>query len=195
MDPNGRCIADQNGFIDAFYFLSELQKAGAIFEPDYTTAIQLFIGGKADMMINGYWEIKNFKNALGVNLGLAPIPAGEQYPSTPEVESDGIYINPHSNNIKQALDLALYLTGSEGQQILANVGNMPPVRYDVAGIDSIVAEFVKLADSGYILPKDPGILNFRNPFNGALADLLSGQSDAKTAVTKACAEMNKLNGK
>lgn len=195
MDPNGRCIADQNGFIDAFHFLSELQKAGAIFEPDYITAIQTFLGGKADMMINGYWEIQNFKNALGDKLALAPIPAGEQYPSTPDVETDGIYINPHSNHIKQALDLALYLTSPEGQQILANVGYMPPVRYDVAGIDPIIAEFAKLADSGYIFPKDPGIGNFWNPFNEALANLLNGQSDPKTAVTKACAEMNKLNGK
>jgi len=195
VDPNGRCIADQNGFIDAFYFLSELHKAGAIFEPDYITAVQQFISGKADMMINGYWEIKNFKNALGENLGLAPFPAGEQYPSTPEIDVDGIYINPHSKNIKHAIDLALYLTSPEGQQILANVGYMPPVRNDVTGIDPFVTEFAKLADSGYIIPKVPGIGNFWNPFNGALADLLSGQSDSKTAVTKACAEMNKLNGK
>src|SRR6266487_465132 len=67
MDDTGKCVADQGGFADAFQFLSDLKKAGALFETDGGKADTEFRQGQADMIINGPWVLGDYKKDLGDN--------------------------------------------------------------------------------------------------------------------------------
>jgi arabinogalactan oligomer/maltooligosaccharide transport system substrate-binding protein len=55
-------------------------------ECDYTCASDLFTSGSAAMIINGDWELANYTDLLGDDLGVAPIP---------EVTSTGTYPAPY----------------------------------------------------------------------------------------------------
>jgi arabinogalactan oligomer/maltooligosaccharide transport system substrate-binding protein len=59
-------------------------------ESDYDGADTLFKEGNAAMIINGDWSLAGYKEALGENLGVAPIP---------QVTSTGTYPAPYTSGV------------------------------------------------------------------------------------------------
>lgn len=59
-------------------------------ESDYDGADTLFKEGNAAMIINGDWSLAGYKEALGENLGVAPIP---------QVSSTGTYPAPYTSGV------------------------------------------------------------------------------------------------
>ncbi len=71
--------------VDTLQFLHDMKYDAKIIPPecDYNGADTLFKEGKAAMIINGDWSLGGYKEALGDNLGVAPIPkvAGGDWPA------------------------------------------------------------------------------------------------------------------
>lgn len=73
---------DNQAFIDYLDFVAGLKADGVVPEEcDYNCADTLFKEGSAAMIINGDWSIGGYTEALGENLGTAPVPpiAGGNY--------------------------------------------------------------------------------------------------------------------
>jgi arabinogalactan oligomer/maltooligosaccharide transport system substrate-binding protein len=194
MDETGKCIADQGGWVDFMQYLVDLKAAGAIFEPDYGKAEGLFRQGNAAMFVNGPWALADYKKDLGDNLGVAPMPAGPAGPATPLNGIDGFYINPNSQNILSAVELALFLTNQESSQIYTDSAGHVPIRSDVTAADPLVAAFAEASATGFPRPQSEQFANYWTPFGDMFTKVLEGAVTPEEGVAEACQAMNTANG-
>jgi arabinogalactan oligomer/maltooligosaccharide transport system substrate-binding protein len=195
MDDTGKCVADQGGFAEAMQYLVDLKAAGAMFETDGGKADTLFRQGQADMIINGPWVLGDYKNDLGDNLGVAPMPAGPSGPAQPLSGIDGFYVNPNSTNKEAAVALALYIFNADGLKVYADVAGDPPARTDVQAADPLVKAFGDAAAGGFPRPQSTEFGNWWGPFGDMVTKVLEGKSSPADGVAEACAAMNKANNK
>ena len=82
LDENDVPTFDNQAFIDYLDFVAGLKADNVVPEEcDYNCADTLFKEGNAAMIINGDWSIGGYVEALGENLGTAPVPsiAGVNY--------------------------------------------------------------------------------------------------------------------
>jgi arabinogalactan oligomer/maltooligosaccharide transport system substrate-binding protein len=195
LDESGKCVADQGGFADALAYLKELKDAGAVFELDEGKANSMFTDGTAAFMATGPWMLGTFKEALGDDLGVAPLPSGPGGEATPLTGIDGWYLNPNSTNQQAAIDFALFAFGPEGSKIYADVAGAPMGRTDIEISDPFIAEFANIANAGFPRPQSAEFGAWWGAFNDAITKVLEGQSEPADAVAEACAAMNTANNK
>ncbi len=75
LDENDQPQFNNQAFIDYLTFVAQLKADGVVPEEcDYNCADTLFKEGKAAMIINGDWSLGGYVEALGENLGVAPVP-------------------------------------------------------------------------------------------------------------------------
>lgn len=75
LDENDQPQFNNQAFIDYLTFVKQLKDDGVVPEEcDYNCADTLFKEGKAAMIINGDWSLGGYVDALGDNLGVAPVP-------------------------------------------------------------------------------------------------------------------------
>ncbi len=195
MDETGRCVADQQGGTEWFTFLKTLKaEPNVTFSTDGGQANSLFQEGRADMIINGPWELGNYRTALGENLGVAPMPGATQ-PAGPLTGVDGFYVSVNSQNVPGAVALALFLTNAESMQTYVDVAGHVPVNTKVAISDELVQGFADAAANGVPRPQIPELNNYWGNFSNAITRLLDGDGDPATEIAAACQGMNEANGK
>jgi arabinogalactan oligomer/maltooligosaccharide transport system substrate-binding protein len=197
MDETGKCVADQKGWVEAMQYLVDLKAAGAQFETDGGKANTLFRQGQVDMIVNGPWELGNYKQDLGDKLGVAPMPSGPGGNATPLSGIDGWYINANATPEKrqEAFDLSLWLTSADSQKIYADVAGSPSVRNDVTAADPLVDAFAKAGSAGFPRPQSVEFGNFWTPFGDMVTKVIEGQSTPEAGVAEACTAMNTANKK
>jgi arabinogalactan oligomer / maltooligosaccharide transport system substrate-binding protein len=194
MDENGKCIADQGGWLEAANFLLAMRDAGAVFSQEYTASEDSFRYGQSAMWINGPWTLSKYKSDLGDKLGTALIPSGVSA-ATPLVGLEGFYINPNTKEMKTAVDLGLYLTSKEAQKIFMEYANFIPVRTDVTIVDPNIQTFVVAENSGVTRPQSQEFAQFWTPFDTMWQKILLEDIDSAAAITEACDAMNLTNQK
>jgi arabinogalactan oligomer/maltooligosaccharide transport system substrate-binding protein len=195
MDETGRCVADQTGGVEWFTFLKTLKaEPNVTFTLDTGKADSLFKEGKADMIVNGPWALGDYRETLGDNLGVAPVP-GATNPAGPLTGVDGFYVNVNSPNQASAVALAMFLTSKDSMQLYVEKAGHVPARTDIEITDSLVASFAEAAQTGVPRPQIPEMSNFWTPFGDAITRVLDGDADPAAAITEACATMNTANGK
>ena len=195
LDESGKCVADQAGFTDALAYMKELKDAGAIFEPDEAKANEMFSGGEAAFIVTGPWMLGTFKEALGDDLGVVPLPAGPGGDATPLTGIDGWYLNPNSTNQQAAIDFALFAFGPEGSKIYADVAGAPMGRTDIEISDPMIADFADIANAGFPRPQSKEFGAWWGAFDDATTKVLEGAAEPEAAVAEACAAMNTANNK
>jgi arabinogalactan oligomer/maltooligosaccharide transport system substrate-binding protein len=193
LDADGVCVADQGGWADFMQYLVDLKDGGAIFEPDYGKAEGLFRQGEAAFFVNGPWALADYKADLGDNLGVAPMPAGPSGPAGPLNGIDGFYMNPNSENILSAVELALFLTNAESSQIYTDKAGHVPVRSDVVSADPLIAAFAEASATGFPRPQSLAFANYWGPFGDMFTKVLEGAITPAEGVAEACAAMNAAN--
>jgi len=200
VSPDLLCVADQGGVTDAVTYLLDLQGTGnAYLQADYAAANTAFRTGEKDMLINGPWVLQELKEALGSNLGVAPLPEGPAgAPSIPMTGLEGIYINnnlPSPPEVLQLLvDVALALTNQSSSQRMMDDALTIPVRTDVTFSDPLMEEFASIAESGDPTPRPMAIDHYWEPFNNGIQQILEGSTSARRGIKSACDSMNDLNG-
>ena len=193
LDDGGNCIADKEGWVEAMQYLVDLKQAGGIFEPNYETAEAFFLREDAAMFVNGPWSYPKYKQSLGDNLGVVPLPSGPAGPATPLIGADGFYINPNSQNVEAALELALFLTNQESSQSFAEFAGHVPVRLDVTSNDPHINTFMESSAFGYPEPQSEQFANYWSPFEEMFLNVLSGEVTPQQGVSEACARMDAAN--
>ena len=192
MDNSGLCIADQTAaFANAMQYLLDIQSAGATLRTDYFTAENSFLNGGVDMMINGPWALNTYKASLGNNLGVIMLPTGpDNKNARPLNGPNSFYINPHTSNPTNIVDIALTLTNQTSSQILTNAGSLIPVRSDVTSTDPLVTAFQQAAENGIARPQNKQIDNYWDRFQEMIDNVLAGTVSTSDGVQTACSKMN-----
>ncbi len=195
LDSDNKCVADQKGWADAMQYLVDLKDAGAVFTADYGQAEGPFRAGEVAMFVNGPWALGDYKKDLGDKLGVVPMPAGPGGNANPLNGIDGFYINPNSQNIASAVELALFLTNAESSAIYTSGAGHVPIRSDVVADDPLVAAFALASSQGFPRPQSAEFAQYWGPFGTMFTEVLEGVSAPADAVATACTAMNEANGK
>ncbi len=197
LDNNGKCVADQGGFAEAFKFMQDMKAAGAQLITHDTNASNAFQNGSIDAIIEGPWKTADYKDAYGDKLGVAAIPAGPKGAANPMVGVDGWYINPNltGTRLDNAVNFALYLTSPKIEQYFIDLSGHIPANSNLKITDPITQGFAVAVATGYPRPLVPEMDNFWGPFGTAYSNVTELGADAVASVKEACAKMNVANGK
>ena len=186
----GQCIADQGGWSDYLNYLLLLKDAGAVFETDYYLAQEKFLEGEADIFLDNVSELTNYREIIGDDLGVAPLPVGPVGPALPWVNLDGVYVNTYGKDIPAAVELALYLTNHESAQIFANIARRIPVRSDIVLDDPVLERLLDSIGQGEPMPQGEVWTNTWIVFGELINQVLEGQLSAQEALVQACVRLN-----
>lgn len=193
MDDSGKCVADTTGVADAYKYFQELQTAGAKWYDKYDDLASDFKAGKIDLIVDGPWASGGYKEALGDNLAVAPMPSGPKGPSKPLTGVDGWYINTNTADPDLAVAFALEMIKSENEQVFVDTAGHIPADTTIEIADPITQKFAEAVATGFPRPQVPQLDNFWGNFDNALNLVIQKNEDATKAATDACTAMNKAN--
>jgi arabinogalactan oligomer/maltooligosaccharide transport system substrate-binding protein len=193
MDDKGKCVADTTGVADAYKYFQDIQKAGAKWYDKYDDLATDFKSGKIDLIVDGPWASGGYKEALGDNLAVAPMPAGPKGPSKPLTGVDGWYINTNAKDPDLAINFALEMVKTENEQVFVDKAGHIPADKTIQISDPITQKFAEAVANGFPRPQVPQLDNFWGNFDNALKLVVQQNQDPQKAATDACAAMNKAN--
>jgi arabinogalactan oligomer/maltooligosaccharide transport system substrate-binding protein len=180
------CASGEEGFVDAMQYLLDLKNAGGLFETDGGKADTLFRQGEVPMIINGPWVLGDYRADLGDDLGVSPMPSATN-PAGALNGIDGFYINPNSENAEGAVDLALFIVGTESAQVYTDLAGHVPIRTDVDAGDALVAAFAQASNVGTPRPQSESFGQYWGPFGDMITKVLEGVLTPEEGVAEACA--------
>jgi arabinogalactan oligomer/maltooligosaccharide transport system substrate-binding protein len=125
-----------------------------------------FTEGTTVAITNGNWAMGDYRNALGDNLGVAPIPSGPGGAANPLLGVDGFYFNPNSENIEAAVDVALYLTNAASQTMMMNEAGHVPANITVDVTDPLIQGLLDAFATAYFRPQVEALGNYWGNFCG-----------------------------
>jgi arabinogalactan oligomer / maltooligosaccharide transport system substrate-binding protein len=193
MDDSGKCVADTTGTADAYKYFQDLQSAGAKWYDKYDDLASDFKSGKIDLIVDGPWASGGYKEALGDNLAVAPMPAGPKGPSQPLTGVDGWYVNTNTADPDLAVAFALEMIKPENEQVFVDTAGHIPADTTITISDPITQKFGEAVATGFPRPQVPQLDNFWGNFDNALNLVIQKNEDPAKAATDACAAMNKAN--
>ncbi|MBP3870258.1 MAG: extracellular solute-binding protein [Faecalicoccus sp.] len=131
------------------------------------------IAGLADGSVNaifsGSWDYNNVKEALGDNMGIAPVPTitinGEQKQLLSFAGVKAIGVNAYSKNPEQAVALAAFLGSTQAQQDHFDLRMVVPTdtTIDVSDNPLVKAQNDTINDTSFIQPFVSNMSNFWSP--------------------------------
>lgn len=158
----------------------------------------MFNTGDVAMDINGPWELAGYKEALGDNLGVAPIPT---VGGKTAITFSGVKIYTVSSFSKYPNAAKLYaqFASSKDAQLLLNskIGSVPTnleaLEADQVKNDPYISAFAEQAKNSQPMPSIPEMSNVWSPVNAALPEIWNNNADPKAAMEKAIKQIQDLN--
>ncbi len=192
-DASGRCIADKGGFTPAMQYLIDLKTAGALVRSTPAEVADLFKKGDVDMVIDGPWMLKEYKNVL--NIGIIPLPSSSAGSAKPLLGIDGFYVNPNSKYANLVTEFALYLTNQVNSGIFFGEAGHVPIRSDVSpGNDTEIQALLDIAAISIPRPQTTQFSNYWSIFGQMVYDVLEGKMEPASGVKMATDHLNAANG-
>lgn len=155
-DENWKVVADQGaGVSDAMSYLNDLYQISKEngWPKNDSDGLAPFTEGTTAAITNGNWAMGDYLTALGDKLGVAPLPAGPAGAAAPLLGVDGFYFNPNSTSQEAALEVALYLTGKNAQEIMMNEAGHVPANTTVEVTDPLIQTLLDAFENGYVRPQ------------------------------------------
>lgn len=159
-EADGRIILDQSsGTVEFLAWLHAIdQLEGSFVDQDYGMLQDRFQKGEFAFFVDGPWSAGQFNAALNGALQIAPIPAGPGGPAAPWVYSDGLFLNPNSDDAARRLAVTLtqHLASPDTAEILATAGNLIPANRQLS-LDStaLLSGFHAQASTSQAMPTRP----------------------------------------
>ncbi|MEK4473276.1 maltose ABC transporter substrate-binding protein [Paenibacillus sp. FSL R7-0048] len=158
----------------------------------------LFNSGDVAMDITGPWELGGYKEALGDNLGIAPIPTVN---GKTAITFSGIKIFAVNSFTQYPNAAKLYanFASSKDAQLLLNktIGSVPTNNEALLdpqiSSDPYVSVFAEQAKNSQPMPSIPEMGNVWSPVNAALPEIWDKNGDPKAAMDKAVQQIKDLN--
>ncbi|MOA26330.1 Maltose/maltodextrin-binding protein precursor [compost metagenome] len=150
------------------------------------------------MDINGPWELAAYKEAIGDNLAVAPVPT---VLGKTAITFSGIkgYVVSSFTKYPNAAKLYADFASSKESQLLLNktVGSVPTnleaLEADQIKNDPYIAAFAEQAKNSQPMPSIPEMNNVWGPANAALPEIWNNNVDPKVALENAVKQITDLN--
>ncbi len=181
-------LLDSQATIDAYEFLQSYTQDGLMpagLDSDGMRA--LFEAGDAAMVISGPWDLARFQDALGDNLGIAPIPS-QVAEGAPFIGVQGFMVSALSEQQQLAsLFVTNYIATADVQQQLFETGGRPPAYLPLADTieDPNLQAFSAAGANGFSIPAYPFMSGVFNAWANAIELTVQDQLTAEEALTTA----------
>ncbi|WP_152658340.1 extracellular solute-binding protein [Oceanobacillus sp. CFH 90083] len=144
----------------------------------------LFSNGQVGAITSGPWAVEGFRESLGDDLAIAPLPTynGEHLESFLGVK--GFAVSEYSENKYWATDLALFMTNAENSQTMFEDYNLIPARTDVTVDDELYEGFQEQIQFASPMPNIPEMAQVWDPMEDALVFISQGD-DPKAVLEEA----------
>jgi arabinogalactan oligomer/maltooligosaccharide transport system substrate-binding protein len=189
-----------DGAVQGLTAFAKLREALPIKSGDINADIKrsLFNSGDVAMDITGPWELAGYKEALGDNLGIAPVPTVD---GKTAITFSGIKIyavNSFSQYPNAAKLYAHFATTKDAQLLLNKmIGSVPTNKEALEDPqikdDPYVSAFAEQAKNSQPMPSIPEMGNVWSPVNAALPEIWDKNADPKAAMDKAVQQIKDLN--
>ncbi|ADO71329.1 sugar ABC transporter substrate-binding protein [Stigmatella aurantiaca] len=189
--PTPRLDAPEN--VKALELLMRWVDKDRLLPPEPSTALttSLFNAGKAAMVFSGPWFLGEVSPQIDYGLALLPTvtEAGGQ-PMRPWMTVEGVAVAAPSKHKEQAFDFVNFLTGPEGERLMALVGRQNPAlqqSYDEPAIaqDPVLKAFRAQAEFAVPLPNLAEMTMVWSPMTSAMNAIARKASPPKAALQEA----------
>lgn len=197
-DGDGRVVLDRTPgtaqFLD--WLLRISQTPGSFVSSDYGMLLDRFKKGEFAFFVDGPWSGGELREALGDNLGVAPLPAGPSGPARPWLSSDGVFLNPvvDGGQKQLALRLARHIANAESATLLASIAGRLPAHREAAVNDPLSQGFVAQAETALSEPHRPAMSQVWGYAGDMLVKVIDGGMPPDVAVTETAALLNDALG-
>lgn len=191
---------NNEGAIEGLKAFAKMKEALPIKSGDINADIKrsLFNSGDVAMDITGPWELAGYKEALGENLGIAPVPTinGKTAITFSGIKIFGV--NAYTQYPNAAKLYAQFASNKEGQLLLNKlIGSIPTNTEALQDAqitsDPYVSAFAEQAKNSQPMPSIPEMGNVWSPVNAALPEIWDNNADPKAAMDKAVQQIKDLN--
>lgn len=134
----------------------------------------LFLAGDAPVALTGPWKLAEYSEALGDNLGTAPLPELDGEPMTPFMGVKGWMINEYTDNEYWALQLLQFMTNQESSQYVVDNMQESVPRSDVENENELLATFDTQTETATPMPNIPEMAQVWEPMADALTFISQG---------------------
>lgn len=166
-------------------------------EADYTIASDLFTSGDAAMIVNGDWELGNYADQLGDDLGVAPLPTVTSTGQDPAPYTAGsFYMVPSAvegDTLTVVLDFISWSTSAENQigmveELRRLPANAEALEDPIVTDDPLLAGAAEAVQRGTPQPTNVEMRCVFDALNTGIRDVLGAGNDDFAAVTAAIQE-------
>lgn len=139
----------------------------------------LFRNGQVGAITSGPWAVEGFREGLGDDLAVAPLPTynGEHLESFLGIKGFGV--SEYSENKYWATDLALFMTNTENSQTMFEDYDLIPARTDVTVNDELYEGFQEQIKYAIPMPNIPEMAQVWDPMADALVFISQGNDPAE----------------
>lgn len=198
-DGEGRVILNQTpGTAEFLSWLRQMSETPGVFvSQDYGMLIDRFKKGEYAFFVDGPWSQVELTQALGDDLGVAPLPAGPAGPSRPWLSADGLFFNPASSVHQRSLALTLadHMTSPASGSVLAEIARRIPAQVDAVVADPLLLAFAQQAQVALSEPHRPEMLEVWGYAGDMLIKVVDADMDPVEVVRETSLLINEANGK
>ncbi|WP_096189445.1 sugar ABC transporter substrate-binding protein [Evansella halocellulosilytica] len=144
----------------------------------------LFTDGQAGMVVSGPWSIPDYREALGDNLGVAPLPSWDGEPLNSFAGNKGWLVNYYSEEQYWATELALFITNAESSETYFEIAGELPAHTAVEIDDEFMSPFFEQTQVATPMPNVPEMSQVWDPIGDALQFISQGE-DAQEVLEEA----------
>lgn len=158
----------------------------------------LFTAGDVAMDINGPWELTAYKEAIGDNLAVAPVPTVLGKTAITFSGIKGYVVSSFTKYPNAAKLYADFATSKESQLLLNKAVGSVPTNLEALEDpqikdDPYIAAFAEQAKNSQPMPSIPEMNNVWGPANAALPEIWNNNVDPKVALENAVKQIKDLN--
>jgi arabinogalactan oligomer/maltooligosaccharide transport system substrate-binding protein len=200
VDPDAeRVTVDDPAGVAAFARMQELIDSGAAItdtSDGWENMMSSFAEGEVAMMVNGPWAIADASEALGDDLGVAPVPAGSRAQAAPQ-GGWNLSVYAGTPEAEESFEFVRYMSSPETQRRVTEELSLLPTResvYEAAPVrDNEMVRFFKPAvDVAHERPWIPEAQSLFEPLQISLEAMLTGSASPEDAASDTGDEYREL---
>jgi len=198
---------NHEGSVRGVQFLSDLYLKERLFPPELVDrevmrehALRLFAKGRAGMLIDGPWVMRDLR-ASGIAFDVVPIPPlpDASDPPRPLVTYQAVYLSAHARHPDAALELLNHIASPDSMLLMWKAWSKVPVRRDALRLPEIREDYLtrhwrEQIALGAASPNLPELQVVWGPWAQALLEAIPGYTPPGEALDRAVEQIRDYLG-